>query len=74
MEHLIKSISDKTGISEENATTAVHTVLSFIKDKLPPGIGEHLDSFIKDDHLAGSNDNGGLVGSLKDKLGGLFGK
>jgi hypothetical protein len=76
MEGLIKMITDKTGISHEHATTAVNTVLTFVKQKLPPGVGDHLDSFIDNDNSkdAGSAGAGGLADNLKDKLGGLFGK
>lgn len=39
MENLIKMVSEKTGISEAQATTAVQTVMTFLKDKMPAGIG-----------------------------------
>ena len=70
MEQLIKLVSEKTGISQEQATTAVQTVVTFLKDKLPAGIGTQVDSFIK----GGAGSMGDIAGSLKDKVGGMFGK
>ncbi len=61
-------VAEKTGISQEQATTAVKTVVNFLKDKLPAGIGQHLDSFVN-----GENNMGGL-GDLEDKIGEMFGK
>ena len=37
MQALIKMVSEKTGISEAQATTAVNTVIGFLKDKMPAG-------------------------------------
>lgn len=68
MEALIKLVSDKTGISTEQATTAVNTVVGFLKDKLPAGIGAQIESYAK----GGSPDLGNITDSLKDKMGGLF--
>ncbi len=70
MEKLIKLVSEKTGISEVQATTAVLTVVSFLKDKMPAGIGTQVESFIK----GGTGSVGDIAGGLKDKLSGVFGK
>ena len=35
MDELIKRITEKTGISEDQARTAVTTVSGFLKEKLP---------------------------------------
>ncbi len=74
MEPLIKLVAEKTGISHEQATSAVNTVLNFVKDKLPAGIGQQLDGFINDGDKTGSTGTGGGIDSLKDALGGMFGK
>ncbi|MEP6513450.1 MAG: hypothetical protein ABJA79_06255 [Parafilimonas sp.] len=68
MENLIKLVTEKTGISEAQAQTAVHTVLTFLKDKMPGGIGDQVESFLKGG--AGSMDD--MAGGLKDKIGGMF--
>ena len=42
MEDLIKAVTiKKTGLSEEQAKSAVEAVIGFVKEKLPPGISEH---------------------------------
>lgn len=70
MENLIKMVSEKTGISEVQAKSAVETVLTFLKDKMPGGVGGQVESFIK----GGAGSLGGIAGNLKDKVGGVFGK
>lgn len=70
METIIKMVSEKAGISEEQATTAVKTVVTFIKDKLPPGMGSQLDNLVGGNASAG----GGMADSIKNGLGGMFGK
>jgi hypothetical protein len=69
MEELIKMVTNKVGISEEQAKSAVETVVSFIKDKMPGGIGSQVESFISG-HSGGL---GNVVDSIKDKVGGLLG-
>ena len=68
MESLIKMVSEKTGISEAQATIAVQTVVAFLKDKMPAGIGGQVETFIK----GGSGPVGDIASGLKDKMGGLF--
>ena len=67
MEELIKMVTQKVGISESQAKSAVETVVSFLKDKMP-GIGNQVESFIKGN--AGSAGN--MVDDLKEKAGGFF--
>ena len=69
MEELIKMVTQKVGISEAQAKSAVETVVSFLKDKMPGGLGSQVESFIGGN--AGSM--GGVVDSIKDKIGGLLG-
>ncbi len=70
MEKLIKMVSEKTGISEIQATIAVITVVSFLKDKMPAGIGTQVESFIK----GGTGSVGDIAEGLKGKVSGMFGK
>jgi len=68
MESIIKMVCEKTGISESQAKTAVETVVSFLKDKMPGGIGAQVESFVN----GGTGSLGDLAGGLKDKVGGVF--
>jgi uncharacterized protein (DUF2267 family) len=71
MEALVKLVAQKTGISEQQATTAVQTIVGFLKDKLPGSLGEQVEAYVK----SGNTDGIGNLGdSVKDKLGGMFGK
>jgi hypothetical protein len=63
MDELIKLVSQKTGISEDQARAAVATVLGFLKERLPAPIAAQLDGVV-----------GGGGTDLAKGLGGLFGK
>jgi len=70
MDELIKQVTAKAGISEEQARTAVTTVMGFLKDKLPAPIAGQIEN-------AMSGEGGGIagtVGGLASKVGGMFGK
>jgi hypothetical protein len=69
MEELIKMVTSKVGISESQAKGAIDTVISFLKDKMPGGLGSQVESFISGN--AGSIGN--VVDGLKGKLGDLLG-
>ena len=69
MEDLIKQVSAKAGISEDQARSAVTTVLDFVKTRLPEPIAGQLDNVM-------SGEGGGIsgtVGDLASKVGGLLG-
>jgi hypothetical protein len=63
MDELVKLVAQKTGISEEQARTAVQTVIDFIKPKLPAPIGGQIDTIL----------SGSAAGDIGKQLGGLFG-
>ena len=65
MDQMIKLVSDKAGISEDQAEKAVDTVLGFLKEQLPEPFAGQIDAVIKGD-LSG-------LGNLAGGLGGLFG-
>lgn len=48
MQTIIKKVTEAAGISEVQATLAIETIVSFIKEKLPPMMHEAVDNFIKD--------------------------
>ena len=69
MDELIKQVTAKTGISEDQARTAVSTVLDFVKQRLPAPIAGQIEN-------AMSGEGGGIGGTLGDmasKAGGLLG-
>ena len=72
MDELIRQVTERTGISEQQARTAVETVLGFLKTRLPAPIAGHLDSFTGGGS-APAGEGGGLAGQAGDVLGGLGG-
>lgn len=62
MEELVRLVSERTGLPPETARTAVETVLSYLKERLPAPIAGQIDG------LLGS---GGASGGPGDLLGGL---
>lgn len=69
MEELIKQVSVKTGISEDQARTAVNTVLGFLKTKLPAPVAGQIDNVI-----GGGEGSAGGLGDLASKAGSIFGQ
>jgi hypothetical protein len=68
MQDLIKMVTQKVGISESQAKSAVETIVSFLKDKMPGGIGSQVESFIKGN--TGSVRD--MADNIKDKVGGFL--
>ncbi len=62
MEELVKLVTQKTGISADQAQQAIQTVLDFLKQRLPAPIASQIDTVLK----GGAPDLGAI--------GGLFGK
>ena len=67
MEELVKQVSERAGISEEQAKAAVDTVAGFLKERIPAPYNSYVDSFLG----TGGGESGGGIG---DMLGGMFGK
>ncbi|NTW04196.1 MAG: DUF2267 domain-containing protein [Oscillochloris sp.] len=67
---LVQLIQEKAGISEEQAQTAVNTVVAFLKERLPEPIAGQLDGFVTSD-ISGATEQ---LSNLAAGLGGLFGK
>lgn len=68
MDNLIKRVSEKAGITEVQARSAVNTVVSFLKDKMPAGVGSQVETFLNADST------GKVVGNIKETVGGILGK
>jgi len=69
MDELIKRITDKTGISEEQARSTVNTVSGFLKEKLPAPIAGQVDNV-----LSGAGGMTDKLGEAAAKVGNMFGK
>jgi hypothetical protein len=68
LEEAIQLVVTKTGISKDQATTAVHTVIDLLKQRLPGPLAAQLDGL-----LAGGGAAGGVGGMLAGLAGGLGG-
>jgi len=66
MEEVIKLVTQKAGISESQATTAVETVLGFLKQRLPGPVAGQLDGVI--------GGTGSSTESVKQNVGSMLGK
>ncbi len=64
MDELVNLVSQKTGISQDQARTAVTTVLNFLKERLPAPIAAQIDNVI----------SGKGAGDVLGGLGGMLGK
>lgn len=67
MDELIKLVTEKAHISEDQARAAVTTVLDFLKTKLPAPVASQIDGLL-------SGNIGGQLGDAAKGLGGLFGR
>lgn len=67
MDELIKTVSEKAGINEEQARNAVNSVIEFAKAKLPM-VGEQLQGLLAAGG-DGSNPLAGAADALKKKFG-----
>ena len=67
MEELIKLVSERSGISTEQARSAVQTVAGFLKDKLPPALAAQVEPLLEG---GASND---VADQSRQAIGGLRG-
>ncbi|HEX9027849.1 MAG TPA: hypothetical protein VF823_01665 [Anaerolineales bacterium] len=63
MDQLVNLVSQKAGITQDQARAAVQTVLDFLKQKLPAPVASQIDGVVS-----------GQMPDLGKGLGGLFGK
>ena len=68
MDQLVKRITEKTGISEDQARSAINTVSGFLKEKLPAPIAGQIDNV-----LSGGGGMSDTLGNAASKIGGMFG-
>jgi ribosomal protein L7/L12 len=67
MDELVKLVSEKTGISEEQARQAVETVIGYLKDNLPEPIAGQIDKALSGDGVDVEDLTKGLGGMLGGK-------
>ncbi len=65
MDELVKLVAKKTGISNEQAKTAVDTVIGFLKQKLPAPIAAQIDGVLAGGMPDLSKGLGGVLGQKK---------
>ncbi len=65
MDELVRLVAQKTGIAEEQARTAVMTVLGFLKDRLPGPLAGQLDGVLGTGGRA--DESGSGLGSLLNR-------
>jgi uncharacterized protein (DUF2267 family) len=73
MEELVKQVSERSGISEDQARKAVDTVMNYMRDKLPASVSGTIDSALG----GGAGVAGGVADTAQNVLGGIgdmFGK
>ncbi len=63
MDELVKLVSQKVGISEDQARQAVTVVINFLKERLPAPIAGQVDGVLNNPGVAGAL--GGLFGGKK---------
>ena len=68
MDELVKLVSQKTGLNEQQAKAAVDTVIGYLKQRLPASVAGQLDGF-----LANQGAMKGAEDTAKN-LGGMFNK
>jgi hypothetical protein len=71
MDELVNQITQRTGISNDQARQAVQVVADFLKTKLPAPIAGQVDAALSGNNIGDlSNQAGQVLGGL----GGMFGK
>ena len=74
MEELIRQVSERAGISEDQARTAVQTVAEFAKQKVPAPYNSYIDKYLGGGSGdSGTSEGGGGLGDLAGKVGSMFG-
>ena len=83
MDELVNLVAQRTGLSADQAQTAIQTVLGFIKDRLPAPLAGEIEKLITaapGSSTGSSTGAGGMLGDLGEVesiakgLGGMFGK
>jgi hypothetical protein len=60
MDEIVQQVQQRAGIDENQARTAVETVVSFLKERLPEPMRGQIDGLMGGGAAGGSNPLGGL--------------
>lgn len=71
MDQLISQITQRTGISDQQAREAVNITLSFVKQQLPAPVAAQVDSMLAGQ---GNQDMTKEAEQAAGRLGGMFGQ
>lgn len=69
MEELIQTVADRTGLTPDQAKSAIETIVGLIKDKLPMGLGDKVEAMLQggsESSTESSSLGGDLLGGLKN--------
>ncbi|HEX8636341.1 MAG TPA: hypothetical protein VF703_19625 [Pyrinomonadaceae bacterium] len=69
MEELIRQVTERTGITEAQARTAIDTVMGYMRDKLPASVSGMIDGAVG----GGAGVAGGMADTAQNMLGGIGG-
>ena len=73
MDQIVAQVSQRTGLSHEQAQQAVQAVLDVVKSRLPPSMAGQVDALLGAGGAAGGAGGGGLAQEAEGLLGGLLG-
>jgi hypothetical protein len=73
MNELIAQLTQRVGLSPEQARLAADTVLGFVKSRLPAPLASQLDQIIGSGATGATGSAEGLGGIAKE-IGGMFGR
>lgn len=73
LDELVRRISEKTGLPEEQARSAAEAAIGFVKEKLPEPIAGQIDGYLGGGTGEAGTDGGDLMGQAQNALGNLGG-
>lgn len=74
MQELVDRLSQKTGLSQDQAQQAVTVVVNHLKEKLPAPLASGLDSILADSSTSGGDSMFDRARTAAASLEGMFGK
>lgn len=75
MDELVNIVTQRTGLSQDDAQKAVQVIVDTLKSRLPAPVAAELDTFLTSGMSGGVNALEAEAGTfLKDELGGFLGK